>query len=199
MSADPLPRTASQTAGPYLSLGLWWPDGPFVVGEDDPDGCWIRGRVLDGAGDPVDDAVVETWQADPAGRFAHPADEGGGGTAFRGFGRCPTDAAGEYAIRTRKPGPVPGPGGRRQAPHVDVSVFARGLLRHLVTRIYFDDEAAANAADTVLASIADPAARATLVARSTADGYRFDIRLRGERRNGLLRCLMAPMPDEPHA
>jgi protocatechuate 3,4-dioxygenase alpha subunit len=175
-----LPRTPSQTVGPYLAIGLPWPDGPFVVPEDDPDGIWIRGAVVDGAGEVVPDALVETWQADPDGRFAHPADDGGDATTFRGFGRCPTDGDGCYAIRTRKPGRVPAPDGRLQAPHVDVSVFARGLLNRLVTRIYFDDEAGANGEDPVLGSIEDPQARRTLVAQATPDGYRFDIRLRGD-------------------
>jgi protocatechuate 3,4-dioxygenase alpha subunit len=100
---------------------------------------------------------------------------------FRGFGRCPTDAAGGWAILTRKPGPVPGPDGTTQAPHVDLSVFARGLLNRVVTRLYFPDEAEANAADPVLAGIADPDDRATLLAEATGDGYRFDVRLQGDR------------------
>ncbi len=175
-----LPRTPSQTVGPYLSIGLPWPDGPFVVGAEEPDAIWIRGTLTDGAGEPVPDGLVETWQADPDGRFAHPADGGGDATTFRGFGRCPTDGDGCFAIRTRKPGPVPAPDGRLQAPHVDVSVFARGLLTRLITRIYFDDEAAANETDPVLGSIADPDARRTLIASSLPDGYRFDIRLQGE-------------------
>jgi protocatechuate 3,4-dioxygenase alpha subunit len=174
------PRTPSQTVGPYLSLGLPWPDGPFVVPEGTPGAIWIRGFVLDGAGEPVPDGLVETWQADPAGHFAHPADAEGGGTSFRGFGRCPTDDSGAYALLTFKPGVVMGVGGRLQAPHIDVSVFARGLLKRVVTRLYFGDEAAANATDGVLRSIADDDRRATLIATRTADGYRFDIRLQGD-------------------
>ena len=175
-----LPRTPSQTVGPYLSIGLTWDDGPDVVAADEPGAIWIRGRLLDGRGRPVPDGLVETWQADPDGRFAHPADEGGGGTAFRGFGRCGTGPDGGFAIRTLKPGRVAAPDGRLQAPHIDVGVFARGLLKRLVTRIYFADEAAANETDPVLASIEDPAARGTLLAEPIADGYRFDIRLQGD-------------------
>ncbi len=174
-----LPRTPSQTAGPYLSIGLIWSDGPYVVPAGTDDAIWIRGRLTDGSGEAVPDGAIETWQADPDGRFAHPAD-GEGSTAFRGFGRCLTDADGRFAILTRKPGIVAGPDGAPQAPHIDVTVLARGLLKALVTRCYFDDEAAANAADAVLGSIADPARRATLVAERTADGYRFDIVLQGE-------------------
>lgn len=162
--------TPSQTAGPYLHIGLVWPDGADVVPAGTPGAVWIRGIVTDGAGELVRDGLVETWQADPDGRFDHPES---GGTDFRGFGRCPTDADGGYAIRTLRPGALPG-----QTPHIDVSVFARGLLHRLVTRIYLPDDAAAHVADPVLASV--PAARrGTLVATATDDGYRFDIRLQG--------------------
>jgi len=136
--------------------------------------------VLDGAGDPVPDALVETWQADPQGRFAHPDDpRGPADQGFRGFGRCPTDARGRWAIVTLKPGPLPAPDGGVEAPHIDVSVFARGLLHRLVTRIYFPDEPDANAADPLLCSIPDPDARARLVATADGHGLRFDIRLQG--------------------
>ena len=175
-----LPRTPSQTAGPYLSMGLVWPDGPYVVPAGTDDAVWVRGRLTDGAGDAIPDGVIETWQADQDGRFGHPADDGGGSTTFRGFGRCLTDADGGFAILTRKPGIVPGADGAPQAPHIDVTIFARGLLKGLATRCYFDDEAEANAADAALRSIADPARRATLVAERTDDGYRFDIVLQGE-------------------
>jgi protocatechuate 3,4-dioxygenase alpha subunit len=171
--------TPSQTVGPYLSIGLPWPDGPFVVLDADPGGFWVHGIVTDGAGDPVPDALIETWQADPRGRFDHPDDPRGAVSGFRGFGRCPTDDTGRYAIRTLKPGPVPGPGGAPQAPHIDVSVLARGLLHRVVTRIYFADERDANAADPVLNTV--PAdRRGTLLAAPDAEGYRFDIRLQGE-------------------
>ena len=175
-----LPETPSQTIGPFFAVGLCWPDGPEVVADGTPGAVWIGGRVLDGAGEPVADALVETWQADPEGRFAHPDDpRGPAGSGFRGFGRCPTDAEGRWAVRTVKPGPVPASGGGLEAPHLNVSVFARGLLNRLVTRVYFPDEAPANAADPVLASVADPAARERLVAAPEGDRLRFDIRLQG--------------------
>ena len=181
--------TPSQTVGPFLALGLPWPDGPFVVPQGTPGAFTITGRVYDAAGDPVPDALVETWQADERSRFDHPDDPRGAASSavpgFRGFGRCPTDAAGEYRIVTIRPGPLPSPGGGTEAPHLDVSIFARGLLDRLVTRIYFPDEAEANAADPVLAAIAEPAIRATLIASPVEGGgpgrFRFDIRLRGER------------------
>ncbi|MCI0688306.1 MAG: hypothetical protein L0Y54_13885, partial [Sporichthyaceae bacterium] len=101
--------TPAQTVGPFFGLALPWPDGPFVVSTATIGAFWIRGRVLDGAGEPVPDALVESWQADPAGRFDHPDDPRGPGeiVGFRGFGRCPTDAHGGYGLYTVKPGPVP--------------------------------------------------------------------------------------------
>ena len=176
----PLQITPSQTVGPYFAIGMTWEDGPYVVSEGTDGAIRIRGRVTDGEGRPVPDAVIETWQADADGRFDHPDDPRGPAAGFRGFGRCGTDGDGGYAILTVKPGPVPGPGGTTQAPHIDVSVFARGLLNRCVTRIYFADEADANASDPVLSSV--PAERrGTLVAEPTDDGYRFDVRLQGER------------------
>jgi protocatechuate 3,4-dioxygenase, alpha subunit len=175
--------TPSQTVGPFLHLGLPWPDGPSVVPDRTPGAVLITGTVLDGAGEPVPDAIVETWQADRDGRFAHPDDPRGAlppaTEGFRGFGRCPTDAEGRYRILTVKPGPLPAPEGGLEAPHLDVSVFARGLLDRLVTRIYFPDEAEANAADPVLNAL--PAARrATLIGRDGGAGVRFDIHMQGE-------------------
>jgi protocatechuate 3,4-dioxygenase alpha subunit len=169
-----LGSTPSQTVGPFLAIVLPWPDGPYVVPAGTPGAVWIAGRVTDGAGEPVPDALVETWQADAEGRFDHPDDPRGAvASACRGFGRCPTDAAGEYRILTVKPGALPG-----QAPHLDVSVFARGLLHRLVTRLYFPDEA--NEADPVLSTV-DAADRALLVAVPGPDGMlRFDIRLQGD-------------------
>ena len=160
-----LGTTPSQTVGPYLAIGLPWPDGPDVVPEGTPGRIRVHGRVLDGAGDPVGDALIETWQADPDGKF---------GTAFRGFGRCPTDEEGAWEVFTLKPGRL----GDGQAPHVDVNVFARGMLNRCVTRIYFADED--NTGDPVLESVPE-ARRTTLVARPEADGYRFDVYLQGER------------------
>jgi protocatechuate 3,4-dioxygenase alpha subunit len=182
--SGPLPVTPSQTVGPFFVDALSWPEDRYAVPAGTPGALWLRGAVLDGAGEPVPDALVETWQADPDGRFDHPDDPRGPVPppvpGFRGFGRCATDAAGRYTIHTVKPGPLPGPQGTVQAPHLDVSVFARGLLVRLVTRIYFADEPAANAADPVLAALPDDRDRATLLAEPTADGYRFDIRLQGE-------------------
>jgi protocatechuate 3,4-dioxygenase alpha subunit len=182
-----LPQTPSQTIGPFFAVELCWPDGPEVVPEGTPGAVWVGGQVTDGAGDPVPDALVETWQADPTGRFAHPDDpRGPSPSGFRGFGRCATDAEGRWAVHTLKPGPLPDPDGGTEAPHLDVSVFARGLLHRLVTRIYFPDEAEANAADPLLASIPDPAARARLVAVAEGDRLRFDIRLQGDRETPFL-------------
>ena len=166
--------TPSQTVGPYLSIGLPWEDGPAVVPEGTAGAVRITGRVFDGNGDVVPDALIETWQADPDGRFDHPDDPRGRVPGFRGFGRCPTDPDGSFRILTLLPGAVQG-----QAPHIDVSVFARGLLNRVVTRIYFPENAEANAADEVLRSVQGER-RHTLIARKTDEGYRFDVRLQGE-------------------
>lgn len=170
------PLTPAQTAGPFLSLGLTWPDGPCVVDPGMPGAIRIGGRLLDGRADPVADGLIETWQADPDGRFPQPGESPG---AFRGFGRCLTDAQGAWQIVTLKPAPLPTADGRTEAPHLDVSVFARGLLHRLVTRIYFADEADANAVDPVLSALPDDKARSTLVATPTDGRYRFDIQLQG--------------------
>jgi protocatechuate 3,4-dioxygenase, alpha subunit len=178
--------TPSQTIGPFFAVGgaagLLWPDGPYVVAHDDPDGIWVRGRVLDGHGEPVTDALVETWQADPDGRFDHPDDPRGAVPSaipgFRGFGRCETDPDGRYRILTVKPGALPCPDGGIEAPHIDVTVLGRGLLDRVVTRIYFPGDDA-NAADPVLSGV-PPARRDTLVAKADGDALRFDIRLQGE-------------------
>lgn len=181
---DILGVTPSQTVGPFLHIGLIWPDGPYVVPEGTPGATWISGTVVDGNADPVPDALVETWQADPDGRFSHPDDPRGPTEAspppgFRGFGRCETDSDGRYRLFTVKPGPLPSPDGATEAPHIDVSVLARGLLDRVVTRIYFPDEDALNAADPVLVSV--PAERRpTLIARPDGDGLRFDISLQGD-------------------
>jgi protocatechuate 3,4-dioxygenase alpha subunit len=182
-----LPITPSQTVGPFLAIGLPWPDGPFVVPEGTAGAITITGQVIDGADQPLPDAMVETWQADDDGRFDHAEDPRGAAkprtAGFRGFGRCATDVNGYYRILTVKPGPLPAPDGGRQAPHLGGSVLSRGRLDPVVTRIYFADEAAANAADPVLASVDDDR-RATLVAIPDPAGqpgeYRFDIRLRGD-------------------
>jgi protocatechuate 3,4-dioxygenase alpha subunit len=172
--------TPSATVGPYLAIGLTWEDGPYAVPEGTEGAIWLRGRVFDGAGELVPDAMIETWQADPDGRFDHPDAPAGERRfpGFRGFGRSHTvEPAGQYGVLTLKPGRVDDGTGGLQAPHVDVSVFARGLLDRVVTRIYFGDEAAANAEDDVLRSLPDDESRQTLIAQPTDDGYRLDIHL----------------------
>ena len=181
--------TPSQTVGPYLTIGLAAADrpgsavGPNVVPPGTPGRIVISGSVVDGDGAGLPDALVETWQADPAGRFA--SAEGGLAASavpgFIGFGRAATGQDGGYAIATVKPGRLPTGDGRYEAPHLDVSVFARGLLDRVVTRIYFADEEAANATDPVLTSLPEPQRAATLLATPTADGYRFDVHLQGDR------------------
>lgn len=175
-----LATTPSQTAGPYLSIGLRWPDGPYAVAPGFAGATWLRGRVLDGAGEVVRDALVETWQADEHGRFDHADDSPAARRAdgFRGFGRSET-VDGEFAVLTVKPGRVPDGDGGQQAPHVLISVFARGLLNRLVTRLCFADEEEANGQDVVLASV-PPDRRPTLLARPGEDGYRFDVVLQGD-------------------
>ncbi len=176
--------TPSQTVGPFFHIGLPTDGQDELVVADAPGAIRIEGVISDGEGEPVVDALVEIWQANTAGRYAHPDDrreelpleEG-----FTGFGRCGTDGSGQYRFLTVKPGPVPGPGGAMQAPHIEVSVFARGLLKRLVTRIYFEGEEQANREDPVLSGIEDPELRSTLLATREGDGYRFDIHLQGER------------------
>jgi len=141
-----LPETPSQTVGPFFSIGMTWEDARFVVSEGTAGAVWLRGRVFDGEGAVVPDAVVETWQADGE---------------FRGFGRSPTDEHGRWGVLTRK------------SRYVEVALFARGLLRQVLTRCYFDD-----AADPVLDAL-DPEARQALIAKRADDGYRFDIHLQG--------------------
>jgi protocatechuate 3,4-dioxygenase alpha subunit len=172
--------TPSQTVGPYFAIGLTWEDGAFVVPDGTPGAFRIRGRVFDGEGDPVPDAMLESWQADPEGRYNHPDDPRGDEAGdFRGFARVATDAEGRFGISTVKPGPVPGPHHTTQAPHLEVSVFARGLLNRVVTRIYFADERELNVHDPVLQSVPEER-RDTLLAEPAEDGYRFDVHLQGE-------------------
>jgi protocatechuate 3,4-dioxygenase alpha subunit len=173
--------TPSATVGPYLAIGLTWADGVYAAEEGTPGGIWIRGRVFDGAGDVVPDAMVETWQADPDGGFPSPEDPRGASSypGFRGYARAAT-ITGEYEVFTLKPGRVPDGEGGLQAPHIDVSLFARGILDRVVTRIYFADEAEANAEDVVLRGLPDERRR-TLVAEPTDDGYRLDFYLQGDR------------------
>jgi protocatechuate 3,4-dioxygenase alpha subunit len=169
--------TPSATVGPYLAIGLTWADGIWAAAEGTEGGFWIRGQVFDGAGAVVPDAMVETWQADPDGGFASPEDPRGAATypGFRGYARAATISGG-YEVFTLKPGRVPDGEGGLQAPHIDVSVFARGILDRVVTRIYFADEAEANAEDAVLRGLSDEQRR-TLIAEKTDDGYRFDVHL----------------------
>ena len=186
--------TPSQTVGPFFHYCLTPRDygfpGLIPANIADPAGgtpVRVEGRILDGDGAPVADAFVEIWQADGKGRYAHPSDPRGRNAAFDGFARVMTDKDGRFAFRTVKPGQVPGPGGRMQAPHLNVGIFGRGLLNRLHTRMYFPDEAAANAADPVLGLV--PAdARATLVAAPEAEGvYGFVVRLQGARESAFFR------------
>lgn len=187
-------QTASQTVGPYFAYGLT-PEAhgrPGIAGNvlvtDETEGERIRieGRVLDGEGQPVTDAMVEIWQANAHGRYNHPhdtRDEVALDPRFTGFGRVGTDDNGVFRFETVKPGPVPGRGNTLQAPHISVILFARGMLDHAYTRIYFSDEAQANETDPVLSAV-EAARRATLIAerQETPAGvvYRFDIRLQGD-------------------
>ena len=173
--------SGSQTVGPYLHIGLTWLNtdriaGPGAKGER----VVIQGRVLDGEGVGVNDALVEIWQANAAGKYAHPEDQQKKALekGFRGFGRIPTDAKGRFRFGTIKPGRVPGPDGKLQAPHLSVTVFMRGMLKQLSTRIYFPGEAA-NTQDPLLRLV--PAARRdTLVARRKAKGLlEWDVVLQG--------------------
>ena len=174
--------TPSQTSGPFLSIGLLDSYlGASLVSEDDPRAIRIRGRLLDGNGDPVPDGRVEIWQANAAGRYAHPEDARDDiplEEEFLGFGRSGTVEDGWFEFVTVKPGRVPALDGGQQAPHLVVTVFARGLLKHLVTRLYFPDEVDANAEDPVLLGL-EPDERETLVARVADGELRFDIVLQG--------------------
>lgn len=167
--------TPSQTVGPFFDDALLAEDWSRLVAPDRRDAIRLRGTVYDGAGDPVPDAMIEIWQADTRGRYTHPKDPPGG---FTGFGRSGTDADGGFEFVIVKPGCVPGSGDAEQAPHLLVAVFARGLLKQLVTRIYFPDEEEANAADPVLLAV-ERDLRSTLVAKRENAGLRFDVRLQG--------------------
>jgi protocatechuate 3,4-dioxygenase alpha subunit len=179
--------TPSQTVGPFFRIGLPDDGGRELVAPDDPQAIQVLGTVFDGSGEPVDDALVEIWQANRHGRYDHPEDTRAWApleAGFRGFGRCGTDATGEYRFVTVKPGSVPYLDRRMQAPHINVSVFARGLLKRVVTRIYFPDEPEANEADPVLLSV-EHERRAALVAREEDGSFRFDIHLQGDRETPL--------------
>jgi protocatechuate 3,4-dioxygenase alpha subunit len=174
--------SGSQTVGPYLHIGLDWLNtariaGPGAKGER----VTVQGRLVDGDGVGVSDGLIEVWQANAEGRYAHPEDRQKKALerGFRGFGRIPTDAKGNFRFTTIKPGRVPGRGGKRQAPHLSVTVFMRGLLKQLSTRIYFPGEPA-NAQDPVL-MLVPVARRATLVARHMSKGaLEWNIVLQGK-------------------
>ena len=179
-------QTPSQTVGPFYSLGLSRdPMNRLAADAARGEKIRIEGQVFDGDGKPVSDAMVEIWQANAYGRYNHPDDkqEKPLDPSFKGWGRCGTDKTGIFAFETIKPGRVPGADGILQAPHIDVAVFARGMLVHAYTRIYFIDEEA-NDADPVLLSIRNQARRRTLIAgrqdKNDKPVYRFDIRLQGE-------------------
>ena len=164
-----LQSTTSQTVGPFFAIGLTRLNkntlvGPGVSGER----VTIAGRVLDGDGHGVPDGILEIWQANSQGKYAHPEDTQNKSVeaGFQGYGRIPTDENGNFNFTTVKPGSVPGPDGKLQAPHIVVSVFTRGLLRRLVTRIYFPEESS-NSGDFVL-NLVEPARRGTLIAKKTA-------------------------------
>ena len=194
----PLKETASQTAGPYLHIGMMPRAAGLEIRQDErlnilagqgTQGERIRleGTVLDGEGGVVRDAMIEIWQANAHGKHDHPADtqDKPVDPAFKGFGRAVSDfRTGLWWFETVKPGPVMGRHGKPMAPHINVSVFARGINVHLNTRVYFEDEAAANEEDPVLNLIEQAPRRQTLIARREArDGqvvYRFEIRLQGE-------------------
>jgi protocatechuate 3,4-dioxygenase alpha subunit len=198
---DYLPETASQTAGPYVHIGLAPGAAGFEIYERElgtdiagpnarGERIRVEGRVLDGTGAPVKDVLIEVWQANAEGRFAHPEDtrELALEEGFRGWGRViPDFETGVFAFATVKPGPVPAEGlsgaGRTQAPHLSLWLVARGINLGLATRLYFADEAAANAEDPVLRAIESPARRATLIAARDDSGptpvYRVEIRLQG--------------------
>jgi protocatechuate 3,4-dioxygenase alpha subunit len=178
MNAEP---SASQTVGPYLHLGLDWLNrdqlaGPGINGER----VTVAGRVLDGDCAPVRDALIEIWQANARGKYAHPDDRQDKPVEpdFNGFGRVPTNEAGGFRFTTIKPGSVPGPDGRMQAPHLAITVFMRGLLKHLVTRLYFPDEPG-NLDDPVL-NLVPSDRRPTLIARATGPGtLEWNVHLQG--------------------
>ena len=173
--------TAAQTVGPFVAIGF---EKQAVTDVALPgvarERFTITGRIFDGDGQPVTDGVIETWQANSYGKYAHQDDtqEKLLEENFKGFGRILTDTRGGFRLSTIKPGKVAGPDGREQAPHITVVIFMRGLLKHLATRIYFPDDAA-NAADPVL-SLVPASRRATLIATKAAEGVlHWDVHLQG--------------------
>lgn len=194
-SLHPYKESPSQTAGPYVQIGLT-PNAAGIgsVYADDLGASMFTGeavgerialslRVLDGLGEPLRDGLVEIWQADSAGLYNSPTElRGGADPHFTGWGRKAADPeTGEFRFATIKPGQVPYPDGRLMAPHITVWFVARGINIGLHTRLYFADEKEANAADPVLARIEHRQRVETLMARRQGDTYRLDIHLQGER------------------
>ena len=179
MSQEPgLEPTPSQTIGPFFHDALLERDLTELVSPDYPGAIRISGVIYDGAGEPVTDAAVEISQAGPISFEENPNTLDGG---FSDWGRSGTADGGRFSFVTLKPAPVPAADGTSQAPHVNVLIFARGLLKQVITRLYFPDEVAANAADPVLSLIENQTLRETLVAHDEGDGsYRFDVHLQGE-------------------
>lgn len=185
-SPTEMPITPSQTVGPFFACCLTPRDyggqelaSSIIATEAAGPRVRIEGKVYDGNGDPVPDAMVEAWQADASGRYA-PHGAAWADADFRGFGRCESGKSGDFWFATIKPGRVPGPDGGLQAPHLNLHVFARGLLRPVFTRIYFADERS-NASDPILALVPQTR-RHTLLAQPVPGeetAYRFDIRLQG--------------------
>jgi protocatechuate 3,4-dioxygenase alpha subunit len=181
-AAEALVPTPSQTAGPYVSIGLCREPQNLLVPEATPGALWIRGTLLDGAGDPIPDGLIEIWQADPSGTYR----------PNFGFGRFGThETEGRFAFFTVKPGRVPAPDGRLQAPHLTVFVYARGILKPLHTRMYFPDEEEANASDPVLGGV-DPSYRDAMTAEPGPHGLHWDIHVQGERQPAFFALQAAP-------
>ena len=180
--------TASQTVGPFLKIGLVREGQEYVVPKNTNGALKVQGRVYDGEGKPVPDAMIEIWQANVHGKYNHPEDLSDAELVkgFNGFGRSCTDEEGCFFFVTVKPGRVAGLGNTLQAPHMAINVFARGMLKQQVTRLYFSDEINANSEDPVLNSIEDAEVRDTLVASKVDDQngmtcYKFNIHLQGEK------------------
>ncbi|WP_085797574.1 protocatechuate 3,4-dioxygenase subunit alpha [Falsiruegeria litorea] len=193
---DYLKETPSQTAGPYVHIGLAPGDAGFEIYKQElgrdiagpkakGERIRVEGLVIDGTGSPIKDVLLEVWQANAHGVHAHPEHPGDVDEDFRGWGRVITDfETGEWGFDTVKPGSTPGRNGTTQAPHINLWIVARGINLGLNTRLYFDDEAEANAADPVINTIEWERRRQTLIARRTMRNgtpvYRFDIRIQGE-------------------
>jgi protocatechuate 3,4-dioxygenase alpha subunit len=185
--------TPSQTIGPFAAPSLTpnekgktqydWKQlvsSNTVTSDADGERIRIEGRLVDGVGKPLDGVLLETWQADAQGRYAHPRDGRATNSSFKGFGRVETDGDGRFTLETIKPGQVPGPNGAMQAPHIVVAIHLRGILSHLYSRIYFSDEQTANAADPVL-KLVPAERRETLIAKRDGAAYKIDFQIQGDR------------------